>query len=96
MVGSLLHLRTVIGALAGYGRDSEPILYTWELGFGARWPCGCAAVGLHPEYLRLAFCREHDRGTAESPSGRRNRRTSGERRQAPRRGTTDARERDRT
>jgi hypothetical protein len=86
MVGSLLQLRNFVGALAGYGCESEPVLYQWELGVGAQWPCGCLACGAVFEFLELVFCNEHYRAQVPRPmDGQANRRMNGDRRCVPRR-----------
>jgi hypothetical protein len=59
MVASLLELRKVVGALSGYGRNSEPVLYNWQISVGAQWACGCLACGAVFEHLELVMCKEH-------------------------------------
>jgi hypothetical protein len=81
MLGSLLDLRNLVGALAGYGRASEPVLYSWPCGVGAQWRCGCLACGAGFEYLEIVFCKDHYRASIPGPADvERNRRAQADRR----------------
>lgn len=85
MVGSLLYLRNLVGALDGYDRNAEPVLYHQARVVGAQWPCGCLACGAGFEFLELVMCKKHYRaGVVRPGEAVRNRRMQGERRRYPR------------